>query len=348
MFVLRLPRHAPCWQGLLALTVAVTAVHVWLLVPDRTFIPSPPVWQVRWIVFPRPVQVATAPTADTPQTAPKPAPLRAPTPTRPHVPVLPRPEPLLRRAHAHIPGRASVAATDTAATGAADTLSDHATDGVFMPVPVRLPPAARLRYQVTGARHGEPITGESTLIWSPDGASYRAAWVLDSPQLGQRSQTSEGALQAGGLAPERYGERQRSERAAHFDPAGGRVRFSANTPDAPWQPGMQDRLSALLQLAALLAAAPQRYPAGSVIGLPTAGVRDAADARWQVESDKTLDIAGQAVPCVKLRRDPVGPYDSRTDLWLARNRNYLPVRLLTTRFNGDTVNETLYSTPDQN
>jgi hypothetical protein len=248
----------------------------------------------------------------------------------------------------HEPNTAFGTATDTTATGLAHAVVDRAADSAFTPAPIRLPPAVTLRYQVSGTRRGEPIEGESTLIWTPNGSSYRAAWALDSPQLGHRSQTSAGALQASGLAPERYGERQRSERAAHFDPAGGRVRFSANTPDAPWQPGMQDRLSTLLQLAALLAAAPQRYPGGSAIGLPTAGVRDAAETLWQVENDETINIAGRASSCVKLRRDPTGPYDSRIELWLGRNRDYLPVRLLITRFNGDTLDETLYSTSNPN
>jgi hypothetical protein len=227
-------------------------------------------------------------------------------------------------------------------------MSDSAAPAAPPSTPIRLPPAATLRYQVTGTRHGQLIEGVSTLVWAPDGSNYHAAWTLESPQLGHRGQTSQGALQTGGLAPERYGERLRSERAAHFDPANNRVRFSANTPDALWQPGMQDPLSAVLQLAALLAAAPDRYPAASMIRLTTAGARDAADTLWQIEGGEALDIAGQAVPCVKLRRDPVGPYDNRTELWLARDRDYLPMRLLITRFNGDRLDQTWRQAPAEN
>jgi len=230
----------------------------------------------------------------------------------------------------------------------ASRAADNAVHTALSFAPIRPPPAATLRYQVTGTRHGQPIEGASTLVWLPDGSSYHAAWMLDSPQLGHRGLTSQGALQTSGLAPERYGERLRSERAAHFDPANNRVRFSANTPDALWQPGMQDPLSALLQLSTLLAAAPDRYPAASVIRLTTAGARDAADALWQIEGGEALDIAGQVVPCVKLRRDPAGPYDNRTELWLARDRDYLPMRLLITRFNGDRLDQTWRQTPEEN
>ena len=212
--------------------------------------------------------------------------------------------------------------------------------------PIRLPAAVTLHYRVVSTRRGEPAQGAATLVWSPEGDRYHAAWELASP-LGARSQTSEGALQAGGLAPERYGDRRGyggrrgSERAAHFDPAGVRVRFSANTPDAPWQPGMQDRLSALLQLAALLAGAPERFPAGSRIGLPSAGATSAADDVWQVVGEEAPDIDGQPMPCLHLRRDAAGPYDDRTDLWLAPDRDYLPARWLVTHFNGNTVEQTL-------
>jgi hypothetical protein len=209
-----------------------------------------------------------------------------------------------------------------------------------------LSPAATLHYQVTGTWRGTPVEGASVLIWAPDGARYRLAWDLTSPQLSLRGQTSEGALQAGGLAPERYGQRHRSEQAVYFDPDGHRVRFSAKTPDAPWQPGIQDSLSALLQLAALLAAAPDRYPAGSSIGLTTVNERSAIGELWHIDGDAMLDIAGQPIPCVKLHRDPDGPYGNRLDLWLAQNRDDLPARLMVTRFNGDTVDQKWDIEPD--
>ena len=165
------------------------------------------------------------------------------------------------------------------------------------------------------------------------------------PLVGARTQRSEGALTPAGLAPERYAEQARGERAAHFDAAGGRIRFSANTPDATLEPGAQDRLSVSLQLAGLLAAAPARYPPGSVITLQTTGVREAGPWRWEVHEDETLQIDGQAVPCAKLVRQPRGEYDTRIELWLARTLGHLPARLRVIQAGGDVADQVLRTLP---
>ena len=90
-----------------------------------------------------------------------------------------------------------------------------------------------------------------------------------------RSQTSRGQITDVGLAPERFGDKYRSEVAAHFNRAQGKVTFSANTPDAPLLTGAQDRLSVLVQLGALVASEPQRYGPGTTLTIQTIGPRDA-------------------------------------------------------------------------
>ena len=179
--------------------------------------------------------------------------------------------------------------------------------------PAQLPPSATLDYQVSGTARGIAFQAEAQLVWQRSASRYQAEWTVRMPLLGQRTQRSEGAVSDAGLAPERYAERARSERAAHFDPAGGRIRFSANTPDAAWQAGAQDRLSVSLQLGGLLAAAPKRYPPGSSITLHTAGVRDAEPWTWDVQADETLHIDGHALPTARLVRHPRKEYDLRKD-----------------------------------
>ncbi|MDR0478865.1 MAG: hypothetical protein LBH31_03465, partial [Burkholderiaceae bacterium] len=45
------PTHAaPRWPALLTLTLAVTALHLWLFTLGETFISRPFAWRVRWIV----------------------------------------------------------------------------------------------------------------------------------------------------------------------------------------------------------------------------------------------------------------------------------------------------------
>ncbi|MFD1712568.1 DUF3108 domain-containing protein [Ottowia sp. GY511] len=207
---------------------------------------------------------------------------------------------------------------------------------------VQVAQAATLTYAVTGTARGQPVDTRSELRWQPAGGHYEAEWrtLADGPRPAHRWH-SQGLVTSVGLMPERFAERTRAERAAHFDAAGGRVRFSANTPDAPWSPGGQDRLSAVLQLGALLAAAPERYPPGSRLSLQITGARDAAVREWTVQVDEVLTVDGQPVPCAVLMHQPERPYEPAVTLWLARPWHYLPARLRQTFAQADTVEHSL-------
>lgn len=246
---------------------------------------------------------------------------------------------------AALPGAAPSARASAAA--APDTAPPPASP-VAAPgpiAPVRLPGPATLDYRVYGTAGGMAFEAQARLRWQPGGGRYLAEWTVALPLLGRRSQRSEGALTAAGLAPERYAEQARGERAAHFDPAGGRIRFSANTPDAPLQAGAQDRLSVCLQLAGLLAAAPGRYPPGSHISVQTAGVREAEDWVWDVVGDEALPVDGRPLATLKLERLPRRPYDTRIELWLAPALGHLPARLRITQANGDVADQWLSALP---
>ena len=206
---------------------------------------------------------------------------------------------------------------------------------------MRLPGPATLRYRVSGRVSGVSYSADAQLQWRPQGGRYEAVWSVGLPLLGTQTQSSVGAITATGLAPERYAERGRRERTASFDAANQLIHFSAGRPDAALEPGAQDRLSVTLQLGALLAAAPKRYPPGAQITLQTAGVRGAEPWVWQVQPDETLTLAGRRLPCVHLRRQPRDTGDTRVDLWLARPLDYLPVRLRLEQDGGDAVDQKL-------
>ncbi len=207
--------------------------------------------------------------------------------------------------------------------------------------PVRVAGAAALVFDVSGLARGEPYETQARLDWRRQTGRYQAVWSVDGPPPAMRTQRSEGAITAAGLVPERFSERARGERAAHFDTDEARIRFSANTPDAPLLAGSQDRLSALLQLGALLAAAPERYPAGSAIRLPTAGTRGADTWDWQVEEDEELQLAGRTLRAVKLVRPPPMQYAPLVELWLARELAFLPVRLRVTQGHARRIDQRL-------
>jgi len=133
----------------------------------------------------------------------------------------------------------------------------------------------------------------------------------------------------------------RSEQAAHFEREKGLISFSANTPSVPLEAGAQDRLSLFMQLAAQLAAAPQRYPAGTLITLQTVSAREAEPWTFRVDQPELLQLPIGPLNAVRLTRLPRQPYDQQVDLWFAPSLGYLPVRLRVTHPNGDVADQVL-------
>jgi hypothetical protein len=94
-------------------------------------------------------------------------------------------------------------------------------------------------------------------------------------------------------------------------------------------PGAQDRLSFMLQLSAIVNAAPAKFGRGAQIVLYVAGARGEASVwTFTVESADTLGVPAGRVPgALHLKREPRKAYDTRAELWLDPARSYLPVRV---------------------
>lgn len=179
------------------------------------------------------------------------------------------------------------------------------------------------------------------LDWLQDGEAYRASMVVSAFGLGERSMASRGQITGDGLAPTRFLDKSRSERAAHFQPDKGKITFSANSPDVPWQPGAQDRVSVFVQLASLLAGDPAKYPVGSSVSLYTVGPTAADTWTFVVEAEEKLNLPAGEFSAVKLTRKPQRDYDQTVDVWLAPAIGWLPVRTRITQQNGDFVDQQL-------
>lgn len=204
-------------------------------------------------------------------------------------------------------------------------------------LPVRLPASARLRFEVTGEAKRFHYNASAELLWRNLGTTYEARQEVKAFLLGSRSQTSTGRITAQGLQPVRFGDRSRSEQAAHFDHDAHVATFSANAPAVPIGDGTQDRLSVFIQLGALLAAAPERYPPGTQITLTTVGARSADRWAFTVEGPETLELPIGPTPALKLQRLPRSDRerDQKAELWLGTGQGYLPVRIRITQSNGD-------------
>ena len=212
------------------------------------------------------------------------------------------------------------------------------------PMAFAIPGSVRLRYGVSGLSRGQLWNVTGQLLWRHDGSQYEAKLEYASPLLPSRSQHSTGNVTAQGLAPLRFSDKGRSEQATHFERDQGTLIFSNNAPQLPLPAGAQDRLSVFLQLAAMLAADPARYPAGTDISVVTVGTRDAEPWLFTVDGDETLVLPGGTVPTRKLVRNPRRDYDLRVELWLGIGMDYIPVRIRLTQPNGDYVDQQWSST----
>ena len=205
------------------------------------------------------------------------------------------------------------------------------------PPAVRLPAPQKLKFDVTGQAKSFQYSARAELLWQHDGQSYQARQQISLMLLGSRTQSSSGTLGSAGLQPQRFGDRTRSEKAAHFNYDQQRVTFSANAPEAILAPGTQDRLSVFVQLGALLAAAPERYPVGTRIQLATAGTGSVDAWTFTVEGEETLNLPLGSLQTLRLQRLPRADhgYDQKAQLWLAPELGYLPARIRLTQANGD-------------
>ena len=247
------------------------------------------------------------------------------------------------------PDPASLQATAPPVTSPSASTTVAATPAVSPPAgpkttPVTamsLPGSVRLQYKVTGGSKGLNYYANAELAWQNSGAQYDASLRVSAFLLGARSMTSVGAVTKDGLAPTRFADKFRSEVAAHFEAGKGKITFSANTPDAPWIEGAQDRVSVFMQLAGMLAGKPGDFPPGSSITLYTVGPRDADTWTFLVEAEENLQMPAGDIAALKLTRKPRREFDQKVEIWYAPSMNYLPVRNRITQQNGDFIDQQL-------
>ncbi len=204
------------------------------------------------------------------------------------------------------------------------------------PNAVAFAPSTRLQYEGKGEERGFiKYAGSGELLWLQDGGQYSARLEISAWGFRVRTWTSKGALGDAGLQPLRFGDKPRgAELATHFQRDKNIISFSANNPDVPLQLGAQDKLSALLQLGALVAGAPARYAAGTSLHFQAADAHRAEEWTFTVGGEEMLDLPGGPLKGLKLSKAPTVEFDQGIEVWLAPGMHYLPVRLRITEANG--------------
>lgn len=338
------PRRArPRHRGALLLTAAgVAALHAWLLAAldagrDERLPDPRPGTALRWrvlappVALPAPVPVA-APPRPVPavrQAAPAPRPRAVPASLPP--PALPT----LRLALADAAALESetAPAPETGVSRAEPLPAGTAVDvaGALDTPPVyatALPPPLSRRYRLARGA----LAGSAELHWAP-GADGRYVATLAGELAGQRvlDWRSAGALDAAGIAPERYvarGRNGRGAQAANFQREAGKLSYAGPAVEFALVPGAQDRLTVLLQVPAIVAADPQRFGTGARLQVFVTGARGDADV-WSFEVEGEEDVAaadGMPVRTLRLVREPRKRFDTRVELWLDPARRFLPLR----------------------
>ena len=214
-------------------------------------------------------------------------------------------------------------------------LATSATPAIAATTAYTVPASTRLKYNVIATKGSLSFNARAELLWLQDGSTYDARLEVNAFLLGARIQTSTGRLTAEGLEPKRFADKFRSEVAAHFERDKRLVTFSANTPQVPLLAGMQDQLSVVMQLSAMIAGAPAQYPSGTAITFDTIGPRSSEKWMLIVGEEEKLLLPGGELLALKLTRKPRSEYDQTLELWLAPQLAYLPARIKLTEKDGD-------------
>ncbi len=210
--------------------------------------------------------------------------------------------------------------------------------------PVLVPPAGDLSYHVTGLSKGIAYNnGISTLTWRHDGISYDSKWYFYHVKIGEDTLRASGIIAPQGLAPVSALHRSDTDRSFRFDYPNQRVHFTPGGSDSELpRGGAWDGLSALIQLGALIAAAPERYTPGTAIRIPLTGTSGIDSAAFVVEAEEPITaLDGKTLKTVRLAHTPTRDGDPKIEVWLGTQIEHLPVRLRITQPNGDFAEHTV-------
>ena len=214
------------------------------------------------------------------------------------------------------------------------------TDAAPAPASYAFPPSARLHYEGNGQEGGFlRYTGNAALLWSRDANHYDAQLEISAWGMRVRTWTSTGTLTAQGLLPDRFSETPRGpELVTRFEYDKTRITFSSGDADLPLLAGTQDKLSALLQLAAIVGGNPQRYSGGGTsITFQAADTHRAERWQFRVSAQETLNLPDGALPAIHLTKESTPEFDQKIEVWLAAAVDYLPVRIRITEASGNFV-----------
>jgi len=216
------------------------------------------------------------------------------------------------------PGQ-SVGPARRAATG------DAAADDTVPRYRAQLPPALTLTYEV---RHGM-LRGTGELQWRPNGDRYELSLRARVAGLTVLTQTSTGAIDASGLAPQHYADQRwgRPDTSATLDRASRVITFSDRVTRFDWREGTQDRLSWMLQLGAVVSADDRLAQPGARVAMVVVGTHGDLDI-WSFRCMGVDRVASRdgTLGAIKYVRETRASGDTAVEVWVDPSEHHLPVR----------------------
>ena len=217
------------------------------------------------------------------------------------------------------------------------------------------PDNTQINYKLTGQERGLNYHASGSLKWQAKAGTalpkaYEAELRVKAFLVGSRVWRSVGQLSENGLAPTRYSDSWRGERAAHFETDTQKISFSGNLPSAPLLPGAQDQVSLFIQMAATVSA--QSFAPGAELNVQTATARDAVNWTLTYKADESIDVNGDRLETQRWVCLPRGKFDSQIEMWLAKAKGGLPARIKITQVSGNFIDmemrssEALAALPD--
>lgn len=203
--------------------------------------------------------------------------------------------------------------------------------------PFFLPPSAELRYATLV---NDNPNQDANITWKQDGSTYSLDvkfWILF---VGDIFFKSSGKIDEYGISPDNYSEKVgKRNRAVEFDRTKQELFFTSNKTVMPLPLGVQDRFSVIFQLSALVTGNPDIDLEGVARKIPIADVSRLDD--WVFISQGDIEIIDQPsekpVMTRHFLRSARNENDRRKlEVWLAKDMDWLPIKIKQTEPNGTT------------
>ncbi|QAU33312.1 DUF3108 domain-containing protein [Janthinobacterium sp. 17J80-10] len=234
----------------------------------------------------------------------------------------------------------------TAVLTAGMALPAQAADAPSLPKrPFNLPPSADLDYVIKARHSGVTLDGSALVKWQAAAGKYLLNVEARAMLLGKlQTSTSEGAIDAYGLAPATATEKTFRKRATSvaFNRDTGMLSFSASEETYPLMGGEQDRSSITWQLVGNARAAAKKFMAGSNWPYFVAGRTDAQPWNFIVGKTEKVTTPMGVIDAIRVARQlPTGSDEQQLDIWLAPALEWYPVKIRFSEEGGEVIEQTL-------